>query len=90
MAEITFKQILESDSYGTQKERLQKDINWGDPKKEYFPDRSIFKKTMAEKVKLQNLKKKNIIERRKFYGKDYKKHLNIPEKSIKFLKHESV
>lgn len=86
--EPTFNNILTSEAYEKQKESVQKSINWGDPKKEYFPDRSVFKKTMQEKMKLYNLKKKNIEERRKFYGKDYKKHLNIPSKSIKFLKHE--
>lgn len=83
-----FTKILMSNSYEKQKEVVRKSINWGDPKKEYFPDRSVFKKTKQEKEKLLTLKRKNIEERRKVYGKNYKKYLNIPENSIKILKDE--
>lgn len=84
--EPSFKQLLEHPSYGQQKEKLRKEINWGDPKKQYFADPKEFKKTKEEKAKLATLKAQNVKERRECYGEDYKKHLNIPSKQIETIK----
>ena len=36
----------------------------------------IFKKTTEERIKLLQMKRKNIANRRAEFGKDWKKHLN--------------
>jgi hypothetical protein len=86
MAEVSFKQLLEHPSYGQQKEKLRKEINWGDPKKQYFADRKEFKKSKEEKAKLATLKAQNVKERKAHYGEDYKDYLNIPSRQIETIK----
>ena len=86
MAEITFKQILEHPTYEQQKARLQKDINWGDPKKQYFADKQVFVKSKEEKAKLATLKIQHQKKLKKEYGADWKKHLNIPSESVGTIK----
>lgn len=43
---------------------------------------NVFKKDNAEREMLTTLKHLNKVARRKAYGRDYKKYLNVPEKSI--------
>jgi len=82
--ELTPKQIMEDPYYEIQRKKIMREINTYYP--EAFPDRSEFEKTLSEKHKLWSLKKANIEERRAFYGKDYKKYLNVPTKSITPIK----
>jgi hypothetical protein len=85
MADSSFK-FLESEEYLKQKEVIRKEINWGDRKQNYFPDRSVFKKTDKEKGELLTIKKKHRKLLQETYGKSWKKHLNIPEKEIGVIK----
>lgn len=43
---------------------------------------STFKKSMEEKELLRGFKMTNRLERQKAFGNDYKRHLNIKEKSF--------
>lgn len=86
MAEVTFKQLLEHPSYEQQKQRLNKDINWGDPKNQYIPDRKVFAKSKEEKAKLATLKMQHKKKLQKEFGADWKKHLNIPSESVGTIK----
>lgn len=65
--EQSIKQILESEAYRLQCAAVAREINWKDSKDQYFPDRSVFKKTTEEKVKLANLKHKWLKEMRRQY-----------------------
>lgn len=86
MAEPTFKQILEHPHYEQQKAIVRKSVNWGDPKNQYITDRSVFKKTKEEKAKLLTFKIRHKEKLKKYYGKDWKKHLNIPSESMETIK----
>lgn len=45
-------------------------------------DYNVFKKIPGEKEQLKAMKKENLQERKMHYGADYKKHLNIPSRSL--------
>lgn len=55
--EVSISKILDSASYRDMKEKLNKEINWGDVTG-CFPDYSIFKKSDAEKTLIANMKAK--------------------------------
>lgn len=71
--EITFKELLESDAYETQKGIIAREINWGDPKDAYIPYQIVFKHTIPEKPLLRNLQKKWREQMRAKWGKSWSK-----------------
>jgi hypothetical protein len=56
--ELSPKQIMETGAYLQQKEVIHREINYGDPKNEYFADRKIFEHTKEERKLLYHLKHK--------------------------------
>jgi len=56
--EISFNEIMNSEAYSMQKTIINNEINCGDPKKEYFPDRKVFEKLTLEPEMLKDAKKK--------------------------------
>lgn len=84
MAEISMRELMESRSYLMQKEALNKEIN----SQVIVIDYECFKKNQAEKDRLKDMKEDNRIARRKHYGENYKKFLNIPALSIGDMKIE--
>lgn len=70
--EITVREILESDDYQTQKDIVQRAINWG--AKEYRVDQRVFKKDDNEKDRLKYLKTKWLAKMRKEYPDFTKKN----------------
>jgi hypothetical protein len=85
--EISFKRILESNDYQNQLIRTKFDTNH--PTRRLTLDTSCFKKTEEEKLKLANAKLKHKEEMKKFYGKEWKKHLNLPKNKLGKVKIET-
>lgn len=65
--EITVRQLIETEAYNIQKAIIQREVNFGDPKREYFADQRVFKKSKEEIVLLANLKHKWLKEMRRKY-----------------------
>jgi len=84
--EKTFKEILESKEYAAANAQLQKDINdpriWNPDPVDY----TVFKHSFRDLEKLYTLKYRNKEERKKYYGKDAHKYLNIPKYQIKVIR----
>jgi hypothetical protein len=85
--EISFKRILESNDYQNQLVRTKFETNH--PNRRFELDKNCFKKTAEEKIKVANIKLKHKEELKKHYGKDWKKHLNIPKNTIGKIKVET-
>lgn len=54
----------------------------GAPQNILIIDRTVFKKDLAEKAKLADMKEQNKQQLKAAYGNNWKKHLNIPSRSI--------
>jgi hypothetical protein len=82
MADISFKDWIESPGYGRAKEIISHEIN--DPKvyRKDPIDYSVFKQSKKEKEKLATMKLQNKLERIAYYGKDANKYLNIPSRQL--------
>ena len=80
--DIVGREWLESAEYERKKEILRKEIN----SRPFIIDYSVFKKTKEEKMKALQAKWKNELDRKHYYGKDYKKYLNVPKHIIKLIK----
>lgn len=83
----SFKSLLESENYQNLLIRTKFETNH--PSRRLDIDRSVFKKTKEEKLKLANAKLKNKEEVKKYYGKNWKKHLNSPINEIGKIKIET-
>lgn len=55
------------------------------PAIEFEIDYSVFKKSTAEKGYVKEIKSAHRAQLQAAYGPDWKNHLNIPSKTIKFL-----
>lgn len=84
--EQTFAQIINDPRTEAMRYIIRKEANYVEKESAYIPNRGEFKKTQKEKDQLYSLKRKNIEERRKHYGQNYKKFLNIPANSLGTLK----
>ena len=71
---------LESKAYADAKEVIMREINH--PRFRMVIDYKCFKHSKEEKAQIATMKLQNREERKKHYGKDANKYLNIPSRSI--------
>lgn len=75
---LTDRQYMETEDYLTEREKLNREIN----SYTLVVDRECFRKDPKERDHELTLKESNKEERKKFYGKDANKHLNIPSRKL--------
>lgn len=56
--EISIKQIMSSEAYELNKIIIKNETNYGDPTKNYFPDRTVFQHLTLEPEQIKDAKQK--------------------------------